>query len=254
MSQIATLPARRAELNQLPAVAVPAELSVVVPTFRERDNIAVLLGKLESALAGIAWEVIFVDDDSPDGTHDTVKAVAAVDPRVRCLHRIGRRGLAGACIEGILSSSAPFVAVMDSDLQHDEAVLPNIDGMQAHQAINEGLAQPARIFGNRGQFGGSRIADHNAATPLHQEKGSADHSRVLAEMKYLRRFREMRMDRAQYTIFACHVVGLGRDRPQRRPAQDILSRPYPQQVHEIGMAVRELLYFNRGAATGDVLT
>lgn len=126
MSQIATLPARRAELNQLPAVAVPAELSVVVPTFRERDNIAVLLGKLESALAGIAWEVIFVDDDSPDGTHDTVKAVAAVDPRVRCLHRIGRRGLAGACIEGILSSSAPFVAVMDSDLQHDEAVLPNM--------------------------------------------------------------------------------------------------------------------------------
>jgi dolichol-phosphate mannosyltransferase len=126
MSQIATLPARRAELNQLPAPAVPAELSVVVPTFKERDNIAVLVSKLESALAGIAWEVIFVDDDSPDGTHDTVKALAASDPRVRCLHRIGRRGLAGACIEGILSSSAPFVAVMDSDLQHDEAVLPRM--------------------------------------------------------------------------------------------------------------------------------
>jgi dolichol-phosphate mannosyltransferase len=120
------LPARRAELNQLPAPAVPAELSVVVPTFKERDNIAVLVSKLESALAGIAWEVIFVDDDSPDGTHDTVKALAASDPRVRCLHRIGRRGLAGACIEGILSSSAPFVAVMDSDLQHDEAVLPRM--------------------------------------------------------------------------------------------------------------------------------
>jgi dolichol-phosphate mannosyltransferase len=126
MSQIATLPARRPELIQLPATAVPAELSVVVPTFKERDNVSVLVGKLESALAGIVWEVIFVDDDSPDGTHDTVKALAASDPRVRCLHRIGRRGLAGACIEGILSSSAPFVAVMDSDLQHDEAVLPRM--------------------------------------------------------------------------------------------------------------------------------
>ena len=83
---------------------------------------------MKSALAGIAWEVIFVDDDSPDGTHDAVKAVAAVDPRVRCLHRISRRGLAGACIEGILSSSAPFVAVMDSDLQHDETVLPRHAG------------------------------------------------------------------------------------------------------------------------------
>lgn len=100
------------------------ELSVVIPTFRERGNVAELVRRLDAALAGIAWEAIFVDDNSPDGTAAAVKEIAANDPRVRCLLRIGRRGLAGACIEGILSSAAPFVAVIDADLQHDEKVLP----------------------------------------------------------------------------------------------------------------------------------
>lgn len=99
------------------------ELSVILPTFKERDNVAELVRRLDVALAGVAWEAIFVDDNSPDGTADAAKAIAAADPRVRCLRRVGRRGLAGACIEGILSSSAPYVAVMDADLQHDETVL-----------------------------------------------------------------------------------------------------------------------------------
>ena len=100
------------------------ELSVVIPTFKERGNVAELIKRLDRALAGVAWEAIFVDDNSPDGTADAVKAIAGSDPRVRCLRRVGRRGLAGACIEGMLSSSAPFVAVMDADLQHDESALP----------------------------------------------------------------------------------------------------------------------------------
>ena len=100
-----------------------AELTVVVPTFNERDNVALLVQRLDAALAGRAWEVLFVDDDSPDGTADRVRALARQDPRVRCLQRIGRRGLASACIEGMLASSAPFVAVIDADLQHDERVL-----------------------------------------------------------------------------------------------------------------------------------
>jgi len=101
-------------------------LSVVVPTFNERDNVAELVRRLEITLKGIAWEVIFVDDNSPDKTHAAVKALARKNPRVRCLRRIGRRGLAGACVEGILSSAAPYVAVMDGDLQHDEAILPKM--------------------------------------------------------------------------------------------------------------------------------
>src|ERR1700722_3297002 len=102
------------------------ELTIVVPTFNEHGNIVPLLERLDTVLAGIAWEAIFVDDDSPDGTAEAVRDVARRDPRIRCIQRIGRRGLAGACIEGILASSTPFVAVMDADLQHAEAILPQM--------------------------------------------------------------------------------------------------------------------------------
>jgi dolichol-phosphate mannosyltransferase len=104
------------------AVASP-ELSVVVPTFNERDNVLTLFRRLETALAAVAFEVVFVDDNSPDGTWDVVRGLARQDCRVRCIRRIGRRGLSGACIEGILASSAPYAAVIDADLQHDETQL-----------------------------------------------------------------------------------------------------------------------------------
>ncbi|HEX5377367.1 MAG TPA: glycosyltransferase family 2 protein [Phenylobacterium sp.] len=102
------------------------ELTVVVPTFNERANVARLVAKLDEALTGIVWEVIFVDDNSPDGTAAEVKAIAALDHRVECLHRVGRRGLAGAVVEGAMASAAPYVAVMDGDLQHDERLLPRM--------------------------------------------------------------------------------------------------------------------------------
>jgi dolichol-phosphate mannosyltransferase len=101
-------------------------LSVVVPTFNERDNVTKLYQKLAVTLKGVAWEVIFVDDNSPDATWEVVRDLARQDSRVRCLRRIGRRGLSGACIEGILASCAPFAAVMDADLQHDETQLPKM--------------------------------------------------------------------------------------------------------------------------------
>jgi dolichol-phosphate mannosyltransferase len=99
------------------------ELSIVVPTFNEAENLPLLVKRVAEALAGIEWEIIFVDDNSPDGTAAVAREMARADPRVRCLRRIGRRGLAGACIEGMLASSAPAVAVMDADLQHDERLL-----------------------------------------------------------------------------------------------------------------------------------
>lgn len=102
------------------------ELSVIVPTFNERDNVTVLYRRLEATLVNVAWEVVFVDDNSPDGTWDVVRTLAQQDSRVRCVRRIGRRGLSGACIEGILASSAPYVAVIDADLQHDETQLPKM--------------------------------------------------------------------------------------------------------------------------------
>src|ERR1700757_3330835 len=123
-------------------------LSVVVPTFNERDNVPKLYRKLEAALAGIAWEVIFVDDNSPDGTWDVVRGLAREDVRVRCIRRIGRRGLSGACIEGILASSAPFAAVMDADLQHDETQLPKMLSL-----LQSGAAE--LVVGSRYIEGGS---------------------------------------------------------------------------------------------------
>ena len=99
------------------------DLTVVVPTYNERANVRPLVGLLEKALQGLNWEVVFVDDDSPDGTAKEVRAVGREKANVRVVHRIGRRGLAGACIEGILSSVAPIAAVMDADLQHDETRL-----------------------------------------------------------------------------------------------------------------------------------
>lgn len=102
----------------------PLELTVVVPTFNERENVPLLVERLDRVLAGTVWEVVFVDDDSPDGTADVVRGLSSTDRRVRVIERIGRRGLSSATVEGVLSSAAPYFAVMDADLQHDDEKLP----------------------------------------------------------------------------------------------------------------------------------
>ncbi|MBS0244906.1 MAG: polyprenol monophosphomannose synthase, partial [Proteobacteria bacterium] len=102
------------------------ELSIIIPTLNEAGNIEPLLAGIEEALVDVSWEVVFVDDDSKDPTRSIVMQRAQKDPRVRLIHRIGRRGLASAVIEGILSTSAPTIAVMDADMQHDERLLPKL--------------------------------------------------------------------------------------------------------------------------------
>jgi dolichol-phosphate mannosyltransferase len=102
------------------------ELTIVVPTLNERDNVGPLIERLAGLLEGVDWEAVFVDDDSADGTAERLRKLGYADRRVRCIRRIGRRGLSSACIEGILSSSAPYVAVIDGDLQHDENLLPRM--------------------------------------------------------------------------------------------------------------------------------
>jgi dolichol-phosphate mannosyltransferase len=101
-----------------------ADLAVVIPTLNEAGNVDPLYRRLEAALSGIAWEVVFVDDDSQDGTLERIEALARAHPNVRRLQRVGRRGLSSACVEGMLATTAPVVAVMDADLQHDEKLLP----------------------------------------------------------------------------------------------------------------------------------
>jgi dolichol-phosphate mannosyltransferase len=152
------------------AAGFPA-LSVVVPTFNERDNVTKLYQKLEATLKDLAWEVIFVDDNSPDATWEVVRGLARQDGRVRCIRRIGRRGLSGACIEGILASSAPFAAVMDADLQHDETQLPKM--LQLLQSGQAELVVGSRYIEggsadsfNRGRAGASALATEVAKRAL----------------------------------------------------------------------------------------
>jgi dolichol-phosphate mannosyltransferase len=101
-------------------------LSVIVPTFNEAGNVRELARRLDGVLAGLDWEAVFVDDDSTDGTYEILRELARTDVRIRVLHRIGRRGLASAVVEGVQSTTSPFVAVIDADLQHDEKLLPDM--------------------------------------------------------------------------------------------------------------------------------
>ncbi len=110
----------------VPAPHPGPELTVIAPSFNEAGNVVPLIEKLTAALEGVDWEVIFVDDDSPDGTSERVREQARLNSRVRCVQRLGRRGLTSACAEAVLASSAPYVAIIDADLQHDETLLPKM--------------------------------------------------------------------------------------------------------------------------------
>ncbi len=144
------------------------QLTVVVPTYNERANVGPLVGLLDSALDGIAWEVLFVDDDSPDGTADAVRALSREDGRVRCLQRIGRRGLSSACIEGIMASSAPYVAVMDADLQHDETLLPGMLEQLRADAADVVVGSRYMGGGSTGDLASGRVWISRIASALGQ--------------------------------------------------------------------------------------
>lgn len=189
MTQIASLPQRQAQPRRAQGVAFVPELSVVIPTFKERGNIPVLVRRLDAALAGLAWEVIFVDDDSPDGTADVVKAIAAEDGRVRCLRRVSRRGLAGACIEGVLSSSAPYVAVMDADLQHDEKLLPRMFTLLENGDGDMVVGSRYVAGGNADVFSKRRSAISRLATSLARRLTGIDLSDPMSGFFMMRRDR-----------------------------------------------------------------
>lgn len=136
-------------------------LAVVLPTLEERDNLEPLVERLGKALGEDGWEAIFVDDNSADGTAEEARRLAAGDPRIRVIQRIGRRGLASAALEGICATAAPFVAVMDADHQHDPALLPEMLG-----AVESGECDVAVA---------SRFVDGGSADGLadaRREKGS----------------------------------------------------------------------------------
>ena len=143
------------------------EISVIAPTLNERENVPRLIELLDAALTGRRWEVIFVDDNSTDGTQEQVMFCAAEDPRVRLIERVGRRGLSSACIEGFLSSSAEHVAVIDADLQHDERVLPQmLDAFARDPSLDIVVGSRFVEGGGLGDWGKLRIAASNFAKSL----------------------------------------------------------------------------------------
>ena len=147
-------------------MAVGPELAIIVPTLNERDNIEKLLARLSAVLADTVWEAVFVDDDSTDGTRDVIRAIAQRDGRVRCLHRIGRRGLASACIEGALATSAPYIAVIDADLQHDERLLRGMLETLKGEPIDIVVGSRYVTGGSVGEWSASRTRISGIATQL----------------------------------------------------------------------------------------
>ena len=141
-------------------------LSVIVPTFNERDNVRELVARLDRCLAGLDWEVMFVDDDSRDGTLDVLREVSRSDQRVRFLHRIGRRGLAAAVVEGILATVSPVVAVLDCDLQHDETLLPEMLSELFAADCDVVVASRYMASGGIGNWDKSRLLFSRLATTL----------------------------------------------------------------------------------------
>jgi dolichol-phosphate mannosyltransferase len=142
------------------------ELAVVIPTLNERENVAPLVDRLNTVLAGIRWEAVFVDDDSPDGTADLVREIGQRQSNIRCVQRLGRRGLSSACIEGILASSAPFISVMDADMQHDEALLPKMLAMIKERQLDVVIATRYGASGSVGDWQKSRVMISGLASRL----------------------------------------------------------------------------------------
>lgn len=163
------------------------EVAIVVPTFNERDNIAPLIQRLQDILGDLHWEVVFVDDDSPDGTAGLVRELAARDARVRLVHRVGRRGLAGACIEGMLATTAPYVAVMDADLQHDAGLLPEMLRMLRAQDLDLVVGSRHVAGGSLGAWSEDRQLASRVATRLSQLVLKADLKDPMSGFFMLRR-------------------------------------------------------------------
>ncbi len=147
--------------------AAPLRLGVVVPVFNEAANVAALVERLDAVLGAKGWEVLFVDDDSPDGTASVARALALRDARVRVIQRIGRRGLSSACIEGMCATAAPLVAVIDGDLQHDETLLPHMAAMlEGDPTLDLVVGSRFAPGGGTGEWDRDRLAKSAFATRL----------------------------------------------------------------------------------------
>lgn len=143
------------------------DLSIVVPTFNERENIAPLIGRIERVLDGVDYEIVVVDDDSPDGTAELAFDLSKNDPRIGCIRRVGRRGLSSACIEGMCASGADFLAVIDADLQHDETkLLDMLRALRADTSLDLVIGSRFASGGSTGSLSDVRVRMNRFAATL----------------------------------------------------------------------------------------
>ena len=161
-------PEREAGSSLVPLTdSIPSpDLCVIVPVLNERDNVAPLVERLRATLDGVAWEVVFVDDGSTDGTRAAVTALGRGDNRVRLLYRAGRRGLASAFIEGAECSMAPYVAALDGDLQHDETLLPRMLAVLKAEPVDVVIGSRYIAGGGLGTWNKHRASMSGFATRL----------------------------------------------------------------------------------------
>jgi dolichol-phosphate mannosyltransferase len=171
----------------LQSKAPTVELSVIVPSFNEIDNVEPLIQRLETALDGVDWEVIYVDDDSPDGTAAKVRELGQTNRHVRCVQRIGRRGLSTAVIEGMLASNAAYLAVIDADLQHDERLLPQMLETLKSDGLDVVVGSRYVAGGAIGDWDKGRAAMSGIATKLARLVVSADLTDPMSGFFMLRR-------------------------------------------------------------------
>ena len=122
-------------------------LSLIIPTYNEKNNILLLIQKVRETLAQLPYEIIVVDDDSPDGTWQSVAEVTSANLPVRLIRRTNERGLSSAVLHGFREARGSQLAVMDADHSHDVRLLPKM-----HQLIDQGEADC--VVGSRRVHGG----------------------------------------------------------------------------------------------------
>jgi dolichol-phosphate mannosyltransferase len=232
------------------------DLAVVIPTYNERDNIPRLLECLSNVLRGISYEVIIVDDDSPDGTAEAVRKIAMRARNVRLIRRVGRRGLASACLEGMLSSSAPYIAVMDGDLQHDESTLPHMFDLARSANLDVVVASRNLKGASMGQLSRSRVRLSNLGLSLSRLILNTEVSDPMSGFFLLdRRFLDEVIYRTSGVGFKILVDLLG---SARRPVK-LAEVPYTFRTREVGeskldLAVSlEYLYLVLDKLIGDLI-
>jgi dolichol-phosphate mannosyltransferase len=142
------------------------QLSIIVPTLNEVGNIELLCNKIFTVLKEINCELIFVDDNSTDGTKELLDQMSSQHQNIRAIHRTGKKGLSSACIEGMSASQAPIVAVMDADLQHDETLLPVMFNKFSDNSLDIAVASRFSKGADLGEFSTKRELISNTGNLL----------------------------------------------------------------------------------------